>query len=201
MAFAGNLLWILFGGWLVAFGWAIGGCILMVTVIGIPFGFAAFRIAGFVLWPFGRELVDARLLGEKRIAGTGLVNFIWILLAGLWLAISHALSGAALCLTIVGIPVALIHFKLAEACFAPLGKRIVNKHLAFAAHQRAAQEQLAARMGHQPIGTAAIEEGAVWYIRGVDKTPAGPFTAEELAHSLGTGRLDAKAICWREGMA
>ncbi len=123
-----NILWFIFGGgflaWLL---WLLLGCLLFFTVIGIPFGYAAFRIAGFAAFPFGKELVDARNIGEKRVAGTSLANFLWIILAGIWLAISHIFSGISLCITIIGIPFGFAHFKLAGVCFAPLGKKVVPK--------------------------------------------------------------------------
>lgn len=128
MALILNILWFVFGGGLVAwFLWVVLGALLFLTVVGIPFGFAAFRIAGFAAFPFGKELVDSRVLGEERLLGTGLANFLWIILAGVWLAISHILAGASLCLTIIGIPFGFAHFRLAAVCFAPLGKRPVLK--------------------------------------------------------------------------
>ncbi|MBU0969308.1 MAG: YccF domain-containing protein [Proteobacteria bacterium] len=128
MALILNIIWFVFGGGLVAwFLWVVLGSLLFLTIVGIPFGFAAFRIAGFAAFPFGRELVDSRAVGEGRIMGTGLANFLWIILAGIWLAISHILAGASLCLTIIGIPFGFAHFRLAAVCFAPLGKRPVPK--------------------------------------------------------------------------
>jgi len=128
MALILNIIWFIFGGGLVAwFLWVVLGALLFLTVVGIPFGFAAFRIAGFAAFPFGKELVDSRVLGEERVMGTGLANFLWIILAGIWLAISHILAGASLCLTIIGIPFGFAHFRLAAVCFAPLGKRPVLK--------------------------------------------------------------------------
>lgn len=128
MALILNIIWFIFGGGLVAwFLWVVLGSLLFLTVVGIPFGFAAFRIAGFAAFPFGKELVDSRELGEERVMGTGLANFLWIILAGIWLAISHILAGASLCLTIIGIPFGFAHFRLAAVCFAPLGKRPVLK--------------------------------------------------------------------------
>jgi len=121
-----NILWFVFGGGFVAWLlWILTGGLLFITVVGIPFGWAAFRIAGFAAFPFGKDLVDARVVGEDRLAGTGLANFLWIILAGIWLAISHILAGASLCLTIIGIPFGFAHFRLAMVCFAPLGKRVV----------------------------------------------------------------------------
>jgi len=123
-----NILWFIFGGgflaWLL---WVFLGGLLFITVIGIPFGYAAFRIAGFVAFPFGKELVDARIMGEKRIVGTSLANFLWIILAGIWLTVSHIIAGISLCLTIIGIPFGFAHLRLARVCFAPLGKKAVPK--------------------------------------------------------------------------
>jgi uncharacterized membrane protein YccF (DUF307 family) len=139
MALIGNLLWIIFGGGIAGFlGWIFCGVILCITVIGIPFGIASFRIALFVLWPFGQELVDAELVGEHRITGTGLANILWIILAGLWLTLLHAIIGLLLCITIIGIPFGLANFKIASAALAPLGKRIVSKETAMAARMRRA---------------------------------------------------------------
>lgn len=128
MALILNILWFIFGGGLVAWLlWVVLGSLLFLTIVGIPFGFAAFRIAGFAAFPFGKELVDSRVIGEERVLGTGLANFLWIVLAGIWLAISHILAGISLCLTIIGIPFGIAHFRLAGVCFAPLGKRSVPK--------------------------------------------------------------------------
>ncbi len=128
MALVLNILWFVFGGGLVAgLLWMLLGTILILTIVGIPFGYAAFRIAGFAAFPFGKELVDARIVGEERVVGTGLANILWIVLAGIWLAISHVLAGIGLCLTIIGIPFGFAHFRLAGVCFAPLGKRAVAR--------------------------------------------------------------------------
>ena len=123
-----NILWFIFGGgFLACLLWILLGGLLFVTVIGIPFGYAAFRIAGFAAFPFGKELVDTRTMGEKRVVGTSLANFLWIILAGIWLAVSHIITGISLCLTIIGIPFGFAHFRLAGVCFAPLGKKAVPK--------------------------------------------------------------------------
>ncbi len=146
MAFVGNLLWFIIGlGFISCILWFLLGLLLIITIIGIPFGIASIRIAGFVAFPFGRELIDARLVGEERIVGTGFANFIWIIFAGLWLAISHALLGIACCITIIGIPFGLAHFKLAAISFAPLGKRTFSRDLARAAREQNALRQLASK--------------------------------------------------------
>jgi uncharacterized membrane protein YccF (DUF307 family) len=122
-----NILYFVIGGGFVAgLAWVVLGCLLAITVVGIPFAIAAFRIAGFAAWPFGRTLVDARTLGEQPIIGTDLANIVWIILAGIWLWISHVLAGIAYCVTIIGIPFGFAHFRLAAISFAPLGKRVVD---------------------------------------------------------------------------
>lgn len=147
MAFVGNILWFIFGGGLIAcVGWYLLGFLLCITVVGIPFGLAALRIAGFAAFPFGKELIDTRLVGGNRLTGTALGNFLWILLAGFWLAISHVVAGVACCLTLIGIPFGLAHFKLAGVCFAPLGKTPVHKDLSQAALKRHADQELERRL-------------------------------------------------------
>lgn len=122
-----NILWFFLGGGLVAwFAWMALGLLLALTVVGIPFSVAAFRIASFAAWPFGRTLVDVRALGDDTITGTDLANLLWIVLAGVWLWISHVLAGIGYCITIIGIPFGVAHFRLAMVCFAPLGKRAVE---------------------------------------------------------------------------
>lgn len=122
-----NLLWFLIGGGFVAWiAWMLLGVILAITVVGIPFAVAAFRIAGFAAWPFGRTLVDARSVGEEPIVGTEVANILWIIFAGIWLWISHVLAGIAYCVTIIGIPFGYAHFRLAAVSFAPLGKRVID---------------------------------------------------------------------------
>ncbi len=126
MVLIGNILWFILGfGWLSALLWLLTGVIMAITVVGIPFSVAAFRIARFAAFPFGKQLVPASAVGEKKMFGTNLANFLWIILAGLWLFLSHLFAGVSACLTIIGIPFGLAHFKLAMVSFAPLGKRIV----------------------------------------------------------------------------
>lgn len=129
MILAGNIIWFVFGGGFFAWlSWLLCGVILCCTVVGIPFGIAAFRIAGFSAFPFGKELVDVRSLGEERIIGTSLANFLWIILAGIWLAIGHLLAGITCFFAFILIfPIffGIAHFKLVRVCFAPLGKKPV----------------------------------------------------------------------------
>lgn len=131
MALLGNVLWFVFGGGFAAWlAWVLLGLLLCLTVVGIPFGVAALRISGFAAFPFGKVVVDARLTGDERIPGTALANFLWIILAGIWLTLSHVVAGVGYCLTVIGIPFGLAHFKLAAVSFAPLGKRTVSTDLA-----------------------------------------------------------------------
>ena len=148
MGFAGNLLWIVFGGGLLtSLLWCLAGVLLAITIVGIQFAKASFRIARFALLPFGNELIDGRLVGEERKTGTGLVNFLWIVFAGLWLAITHATAGIIQCCTIIGIPFGLANLKLAKVSFAPLGKKVVSGELAKAAKLRAANKTLDEKLG------------------------------------------------------
>ncbi|RJQ66495.1 YccF domain-containing protein [Pseudonocardiaceae bacterium YIM PH 21723] len=117
-----NLIWLVFGGFFLAVGYAIAGLICFVLIVTIPFGIACFRMANFCLWPFGRKLVDTPGAGAPSVIG----NIIWILVAGIWLAIGHILAGIAQCITIVGIPLGLANFKLVSVSLVPLGKQIVD---------------------------------------------------------------------------
>jgi uncharacterized membrane protein YccF (DUF307 family) len=118
-----NVLWLIFGsGILLALAYAIAGVICFVLVVTIPFGVAAFRLANYSLWPFGRTLTTKPTAG----LASGIANVLWVVLAGWWLALSHILSGIAQCLTIIGIPFGIANFKLVPAAFWPLGREIVD---------------------------------------------------------------------------
>ncbi len=116
-----NILWLVLCGLWLAIGYVIAGIVMCILIITIPFGIASFRLAAFTLWPFGRTLVPKPDAG----AGSFLGNIVWFLLAGVWMAIAHIVTGIALCLTIIGIPLGIADFKLAAAAIAPLGKDIV----------------------------------------------------------------------------
>jgi uncharacterized membrane protein YccF (DUF307 family) len=118
-----NILWLIFGsGIALALGYAVAGIICFVLIVTIPFGFAAFRLANYSLWPFGRTLVTRPSAG----VASGVANVIWVVVAGWWLALAHIVAGVALCLTIIGIPFGIANFKLVPAAFWPLGREIVN---------------------------------------------------------------------------
>jgi uncharacterized membrane protein YccF (DUF307 family) len=117
-----NLLWFVLSGLWLAIGYALAGLVLCLLIITIPFGLACFRLAAFVVWPFGRAVVPNPAAG----APSTLANVLWFILAGLWMALAHLMLGVLLCLTIIGIPLGLGNFKLAAVAIAPLGKEIVS---------------------------------------------------------------------------
>ena len=124
-----NLLWLILGGFWMGLAWVVAGLIMIVTIVGIPWARAAFAIASFSFWPFGRVAVDRRMLTGRDDIGTGALgvvgNVIWFLLAGWWLALGHLVAAVALAVTIIGIPFAFQHVKLALLAVAPIGQDIV----------------------------------------------------------------------------
>ena len=126
-----NLLWFVFGGWLSGLLWLLGGCLLAVTIVGLPWAGAAFRIAGFAFWPFGKEVVDRRWLTDRGDAGTGclgvLLNVVWFVLAGWYIALAHVLIALAEAVSIIGIPFAIKDLQLAVLALAPVGKAVARK--------------------------------------------------------------------------
>ncbi|RKX72403.1 MAG: YccF domain-containing protein [Spirochaetes bacterium] len=119
MKFIGNLLWLIFGGLLSAILWTICGLLMGITIIGIPFGLQALKLAGFTLWPFGREVV----IGNFGIGGA-IGNVIWIMLFGWELAVYHALLALLFTITIIGFPFGKQHIKLARLSLIPFGADI-----------------------------------------------------------------------------
>jgi uncharacterized membrane protein YccF (DUF307 family) len=118
-----NIIWLVLSGFWLAVGYALAGLLMMVLIVTIPFGIASFRLAGFVLWPFGRTVVRKPSAG----AGSTLGNVLWFVLAGLWIAIAHVATAVALFVTIIGIPLAIANLKLALVALAPLGKEVVDR--------------------------------------------------------------------------
>ncbi|HZL02872.1 MAG TPA: YccF domain-containing protein [Cellulomonas sp.] len=127
-----NLIWFVLAGFWLALGYALAGVICCVLIVTIPFGIASFRIASYVLWPFGRTVVDKPTAGGWSVLG----NIIWVLVAGLWIAIGHLTTAAALAVTVVGIPLAIANLKLIPISLLPLGKQIVPTDRPFAAYGR-----------------------------------------------------------------
>jgi uncharacterized membrane protein YccF (DUF307 family) len=123
MSILGNLIWLIFGGIIIAIEYFIGSIILMITIIGIPFGIQTLKMAAIAIWPFGRDTrVHARASGCLYI----FMNVLWLITGGLWIAITHLFFGLLLCITIIGIPFGLQHFKLTAIALNPFGRDIVN---------------------------------------------------------------------------
>jgi len=115
-----NILWFIFGGFISGLAWLLAGLVLAVTIIGLPWTPAAFRIADFSFAPFGRMVV------ERNVGATSLLlNIVWFIFAGWWLALHHILLAAALAVTIIGLPFAFQHLKLAVISLAPVGRSVV----------------------------------------------------------------------------
>lgn len=116
-----NVIWVVLSGFWLFLGYVAAGILLCIPIITIPWAVASFRIGLYVLWPFGRTIVDKRTAGIGSLLG----NVIWFLLAGIWLAIAHVVTGVALCVTIIGIPFGIANFKMIPISLMPLGKEIV----------------------------------------------------------------------------
>jgi uncharacterized membrane protein YccF (DUF307 family) len=127
-----NVIWLVLAGFWMAIAYVLVGIIACILIITIPFGIASFRIANYVLWPFGRTTVPREDAGVGSLIG----NIIWIILFGWELALGHLVAGVALCITIIGIPLGLASFKLIPISLFPLGVRIVDSdevHASYAA--------------------------------------------------------------------
>jgi uncharacterized membrane protein YccF (DUF307 family) len=116
-----NLIWLVLSGFWLAVGYVVAGVVCCVLIVTIPWGLASFRIANYALWPFGRTVVDRPGAGAPSLLG----NIVWIVVAGIWLAIGHVVTGVLLCVTIIGIPLGVANFKLVPVSLMPLGKEIV----------------------------------------------------------------------------
>jgi uncharacterized membrane protein YccF (DUF307 family) len=115
-----NILWLVFGGLFLALGYALAGLICFVLIVTIPFGIAAFRMANYCLWPFGRELVRKPTAGVASAVG----NVIWFIVAGWWLALGHLATAIAQFVSIIGIPLGLANLKLVPVSLFPLGHEV-----------------------------------------------------------------------------
>jgi uncharacterized membrane protein YccF (DUF307 family) len=117
-----NVIWLVLAGFWMALGYALAAVIMFILVFTIPFGVAALRIGVFALWPFGKTVIRRGDAG----AGSTIGNVIWFVLAGWWLILLHVITGVALCLTIIGIPLGLANFKLIPVTLTPFGRDIVT---------------------------------------------------------------------------
>ena len=124
MRILGNILWLIFGGIITAIEYFVSSIILMITIIGIPFGIQTLKLGVLALWPFGKTTIPSeRSSGCLHI----IFNIIWIFIGGIWIALSHFIFGIILYITIIGIPFGNQHFKLASLALTPFGRDIVDK--------------------------------------------------------------------------
>lgn len=121
MKFLGNLVWLLFGGIFIAIEYLVASILLMITIVGIPFGIQTLKLARLAIWPFGQEVVQSKQLGGCLAT---LMNLLWLFIGGIWIALTHVLFGLLLSITIIGIPFGKQHFKLASVALSPFGKSI-----------------------------------------------------------------------------
>lgn len=140
LGFLGNLIWFVLGGFFMGIAWWFFGLIACISIIGIPWAKACFVIGKFSFFPFGYETISRDVLYGREDIGTGalgiLGNIIWFLFAGIWLAIGHIASAVACFITIIGIPFAIQHLKLALISLAPIGKTVVPKDTALMARYK-----------------------------------------------------------------
>ncbi len=122
MKLLGNIIWFVFGGIVISLEYFISSILLMITIVGIPFGIQTMKLAVFALWPFGSKVVDSE---SSSGCLSSIMNIIWILIGGIWIALSHLVFGILFAITIIGIPFAKQHFKLAGLALTPFGKDIV----------------------------------------------------------------------------
>jgi uncharacterized membrane protein YccF (DUF307 family) len=118
-----NVIWFVFSGFWLWLAYMLAGVLCCLLIVTIPWGIASFRMANYAAWPFGREVIDKPTAGIFSLLG----NVIWLVVAGWWLALTHIVTGIALCLTIIGIPMAIANFKLISISLLPLGKQIVSR--------------------------------------------------------------------------
>lgn len=118
MRLIGNILWLVLGGLGLAFGWVVVGCVLCVSIVGIPLGLQAFKMAGLTLTPFGSTVVYGGGVGSL------LANIVWVVLAGVWMALGYLAAGVVNCITVIGIPFGIQSFKMAKLALWPFGARI-----------------------------------------------------------------------------
>ncbi|MFZ2177231.1 MAG: YccF domain-containing protein [Rhodococcus sp. (in: high G+C Gram-positive bacteria)] len=117
-----NIIWLIFGGLWLALGYFLAGIVCCILIITIPFGIASFRVGVYALWPFGKTVVNKPTAGVGSLVG----NVIWVIVAGLWLAIGHLVTALAMAITIIGIPLAVANLKMIPISLMPLGKDIVD---------------------------------------------------------------------------
>lgn len=115
----GNILWLILGGLELAVAWAIIGIVLCITIVGIPLGIQAFKMAGLTLTPFGKSVVYGGGVGSL------LANIIWVVLVGIWMAIGYTIAGVLNCITVIGVPFGIQSFKMAKLALWPFGAQVM----------------------------------------------------------------------------
>jgi len=124
MSFLGNILWIICGGFIIAIEYLIASILMMITIIGIPFGLQTLKLADLALWPFKR---DTRTTSVSSGCAYSILNLFWLIIGGFWIFLTHIVLGLLLMITIIGIPFGLQHFKLASLALNPFGREIYTK--------------------------------------------------------------------------
>lgn len=142
----GNFLWFILGGVVMGLAWWLAGLLAFVSIIGIPWGKACFVIGSFTFFPFGKQAISRRELTGRDDVGTGALglvgNVLWFVFAGVWLAIGHVMAAITNFVTIIGIPFAIQHLKLAGIALAPIGQTVVSNEMADAARRDGARAQV-----------------------------------------------------------
>ncbi len=126
MNLLGNLIWLLFGGLFSAMGYFVGGLALCLTIIGIPFGLQCFKLGMLALWPFGKQVITTSSSSGCLVL---LLNILWIICGGIWIALGHIVFGILLYITIIGIPFGRQHFKMVEISLMPFGRQIKEEYM------------------------------------------------------------------------
>jgi uncharacterized membrane protein YccF (DUF307 family) len=141
-----NILWFILGGFLAGLGWWLAGILCAITIVGLPWARACFMLGNFTFWPFGRDVISRKELTGRDDLGTGsfgtIGNIIWLIFAGWWLALGHIMLAISLGLTIIGIPFAIQHLKLAYASLFPIGQTVVDADVVHEARRNRAATQV-----------------------------------------------------------
>jgi len=141
-----NVLWFILGGFLAGLGWWLAGILCAITIVGLPWARACFMLGNFSLWPFGRDVISRKELTGRDDLGTGtfgtIGNIIWLIFVGWWLALGHLMLAIGLGITIIGIPFAIQHLKLAYASLFPIGQTVVDADMVSEARRNRATVQV-----------------------------------------------------------
>ncbi|MEI7505164.1 MAG: YccF domain-containing protein [Paludibacter sp.] len=121
MKFLGNIIWLVFGGLIISAEYLISSILMMITIVGIPFGIQTMKLAVLALWPFGSEI---RVVENNSGCLSTIMNIIWFFIGGIWISLTHLIFGVLFAITIVGFPFAIQHFKLAGLALTPFGREI-----------------------------------------------------------------------------